>query len=278
MPKFKDLTGMKFGKLTVIEQGENHRQPSGKSIVMWKCRCECGSESLISASNLTTGNSTKCKKCTNNLFTYKHGDSPKSGKKRLYRIWMAMKNRCLNRNVPYYVNYGGRGITICDEWLNYSTFREWALNNGYSDDLTIDRIDVNGNYEPTNCRWITLTDQQSNRRNCHYIEYKGQRKILKDWAKELNIPERRLSSRLRLGWNIEDAFTREYNSSFRRRKVGVAQIDCNSNEIINIYPSIKEASLAIGNKYPSGIKACLDGKQITSYGFKWKRLEEINDH
>jgi hypothetical protein len=277
MPKFIDLSGKKFGRLQVIKRASNYRQPSGKSIVMWECKCECGSVSVVSSSNLLSGNSKKCKCCNEKEFKdyltngqRKHGDSTK----RLYRIWRGMKTRCLNSKTKEFDSYGGRGISICEDWKNsYETFREWALLNGYADDLTIDRKNVDGNYEPSNCRWISISEQQSNRRNCNFIEYKGEKKILKDWAKDLGIPYSRLSGRLALGWSIEDAFTKEYKSSFNRKTVRVAQIDCNTNEIITIYPSIKEASISVGSKYATSIGACLKGKQITAHGYRWERVE-----
>lgn len=216
MKKCMNLVGMKFGHLTVVEKAENHIQPSGKSVVMWKCKCDCGNESIILASNLTSGNSTRCKKCCNNFNSYKHGDSPISGKTRLYRIWLAMKNRCSNPKAVSYNCYGGKGIKVCNEWMDYQKFKQWALENGYSDNLTIDRKDNGGNYEPANCRWITLSEQQSNRTNCHFIEYKGKRQILKDWAKELNMPASRLSARLINGWSVEDAFTKTKGYAYKR--------------------------------------------------------------
>lgn len=107
-----------------------------------------------------------------------------------------MKDRCYNKNMHAFKHYGGRGISVCQEWLlNYQTFKEWTLKNGYSDNLSIDRIDVNGNYEPSNCRWITQQQQSLNKRDNVYIEYKGEVKTIKEWADKLNVPRHIISNR-----------------------------------------------------------------------------------
>ena len=119
-----------------------------------------------------------------------------------------MKERCYNKNFIEYKNYGGRNIKICKEWLNdYRAFYEWAINNGYDNNLTIDRIDVNGDYEPTNCRWITKQKQAYNKRNSKYITYKGEIKTLAEWSKELNISQQTLRYRI-MNWDIERAFNK----------------------------------------------------------------------
>lgn len=124
---------------------------------------------------------------------------------RLNKIYNGMKDRCLNPCSPSYKNYGGRGISICQEWNNFHNFAEWAKNNGYQDDLTLDRIDVNGNYEPSNCRWITLKEQQNNRTNNHLITYDGETKTLQQWGEKLGIKWTTLYKRLQSGWSVERA-------------------------------------------------------------------------
>lgn len=129
---------------------------------------------------------------TNNP-NYKHGKRHT----RIYHIFLDMKQRCLNPKCRHYKNYGARGVTICSEWLeDFMTFYNWSMENGYTETLTIDRIDVNGNYCPENCRWVTLSEQQNNRRSCRMITYKGKTQNLKAWAKEYNMNYDKLRYRL----------------------------------------------------------------------------------
>lgn len=125
---------------------------------------------------------------------------------RIYRIWTAMKRRCSNPNYHEYYLYGGRGITYCDEWEEFEPFYEWAMASGYSDKLTLDRIDNDGNYTPSNCRWITIKKQCMNRRSNVMIEYEGETKPLKQWANDLDLNYKMLHKRHKLGWTPEEMF------------------------------------------------------------------------
>lgn len=128
-----------------------------------------------------------------NRGNYKHG----LRKHPLYSVWANIKTRCYNQNDVHYERWGGRGITVCDEWKNdFQTFYDWAMSNGYQDNLTLDRIDNDGNYEPSNCRWVTTTIQNRNKRNCKPITYNGKTKFLNDWAKEYGIKPKTLWMRL----------------------------------------------------------------------------------
>lgn len=179
MPRVVNMAGKQFGYLTVIgEKGI----PTGKGR-KWECRCKCGNVIYVRVADLNSGNTKSCgcyqKDVVSDLKT-KHGGSSD----RLYSIWCNMKTRCTNPNFKQYNDYGGRGIAIYHDWLNsYSLFKEWALSNGYRDDLTLERIDVNGNYEPLNCTFIPKSEQPLNARSNHFVCYKGETKTLTEWSR-----------------------------------------------------------------------------------------------
>ena len=188
---FKDLTGQKFGRLTVIERAENGKNGSTR----WLCRCECGNEKIIEGGHLR---SNKIKSCgcllTDILIDRNHTHGMTNT--RLFHIWQGIKNRCFNKNFEHYKHYGERGITICKEWKdNFMSFYDWAMANGYKDVLTIDRIDVNGNYEPSNCRWIKQAEQSRNRRDTVYITYNGETHTFYEWSKITGINQNTLCTR-----------------------------------------------------------------------------------
>jgi Fic family protein len=124
---------------------------------------------------------------------------------RLYGIWRGIKRRCLNPNYHHFKDYGGRGITICEEWQNYEPFAKWAIENGYSENLTIDRIDNDGNYEPLNCRWVDVYVQNNNTSRNHFIEYQGGLYTIAELADMAGIKQNTLLYRLKRGWDIEKA-------------------------------------------------------------------------
>ncbi|MDY7303989.1 hypothetical protein UN728_03745 [Streptococcus suis] len=165
MGQFIDITGHRFGELTVVERS----QYTGRE-VFWKCRCDCGREIITRGSSLRNGSSTTCD-CSR-VRHAKTGNAKRTHGftgERLYRVWMGMKQRCYLKTHNRYANYGGRGITVCAEWKDYLNFRKWAFANGYDPNAprgscTIDRIDVDGNYEPSNCRWVDSKIQAKNRR------------------------------------------------------------------------------------------------------------------
>ena len=202
MPKFRDLTGQRFGRLTVIERSENH----GKR-VMWRCLCDCGNELITRGDALTEGKTQGCG-CYNRERSSEHHTKHGGSKTRLYREWLKVKTRCFNPKYSRYSDYGGRGICVCKEWSDsFEAFRDWAIANGYHDSLTIDRVNVNGNYEPSNCRWITNQEQQNNRRDNHYITYNGETHTITEWARIYGLSENGLVHRFIHGWDIERAFT-----------------------------------------------------------------------
>lgn len=208
-----DIIGKRFGRLIVFEYSHARKLPCGKYKHYYKCRCDCGNECICDRGHLKTGHTQSCgcrqkeSVIKKNIETAtRQGDVVKY--KRLYNCWTGMLNRCENKKDVAYHRYGGRGIKICDEWHNWVAFKEWALNNGYSDDLTIDRINVNGNYEPQNCRWADRIAQANNTRANRYIEYKGKVQSLASWCRELHKEKfyDLIRGRLNRGWSIEKAF------------------------------------------------------------------------
>lgn len=211
MGKIIDMTGWKMwehgvpdSKLTVIQLGENKTSKSHKAI--WECKCSCGSDKIVLATrgDLINGKIRSCgclKVEANKSRCETHGES----KTRLYRIWCGMRDRCYNQNNKKYCNYGGRGISICDEWRSYHGFRCWALENGYADDLSIDRIDVSGDYEPSNCRWTNSITQSNNRTNNHIVEFENKTMTVSELAAILKMPYNTVSSRINhLGYSAND--------------------------------------------------------------------------
>ena len=188
----KYKVGQKINKLTIIEKLQE-RDKFGS--IQWLCRCDCSNIKRYTTSNLNIVKG--CGKCKG-----KHNSS----KTKLYRTYYRIKNRCYNKKFPNYEIYGGRGIKMCNEWLNdFTKFKDWALKNGYKEGLSIDRINVNGNYEPSNCRWVTMLEQANNKRNNLFFTINGITKTQAQWCKEYNIPVTNVRRRLNSGWSIEKA-------------------------------------------------------------------------
>ena len=197
----------KFHRLTILDIFKE------KSVYRVKCKCDCGTilervvlRSLLSGNTKSCGCYNKELKAQRNI---KHGDSFRGKRSRLHRIWLDMRRRCSNKNRKDAKNYASKGIKVCSEWDDFSTFKKWALENGYRDDLTIERKDNNKDYCPENCSWISKSEQSKNRTTNHYITYNNETKTLTDWAKELGMSRSTLSNRLRKGWSIEKAFNTE---------------------------------------------------------------------
>lgn len=202
MSKLIDLSGQRFGRLTVIERTEKE----SKGQARWLCRCDCGNTAIVQSYDLRSGNTQSCGCQRKEHFThFVHGHS----KERIYAIWKGMKSRCFNKNRKHYKDYGGRGITVCQEWKDdFESFYEWSIANGYSDDLSIDRINSDGNYEPSNCRWADGITQGNNKTNNAVIEFNGVAHTLSEWAGITGIKYATLYSRIVVyGWTAEKALT-----------------------------------------------------------------------
>lgn len=183
MSELKDMVGQKYNMLTVVSRAENSK--SGKA--RWNCLCDCGKTTIVTGSNLRNGAVKSCG-CRSSIVTATRSTTHGKSQTRLYGIWASMKSRCTNPKIPDYRNYGMRGISVCQEWAkSFEKFYAWAVSNGYSDELTIDRIDNNGNYCPENCRWSSKKEQDNNRRRCLLFEYHGKTQNLTQWCEELGI-------------------------------------------------------------------------------------------
>lgn len=188
------MIGSKFGKLKVIEECEKRSKNGHKC---YKCLCECGNIKIVREDTLKSGASRSCG-CSIGVM---HGLS----KTRLYKILNGVKNRCYNENTDNYEYYGGRGIKVCEEWLHdFQTFYDWAMSSGYNDTLTIDRINVNGNYDSTNCRWVTPKQQANNKKNNVMLTYDGKTQTMSQWSEELNVKYNTIVTRHNRGWNTKD--------------------------------------------------------------------------
>jgi hypothetical protein len=202
--KLIDITGQRFGKLTVLELDKSK---SGCGGSRWKCQCDCGAIKIIESARLRSGHGTQCQACANEqnrIRNTTHGDSYS----RLHRCWTGMIWRCNSTSKRNYNFYLARGIKVCEEWHDYLKFKEWALQNGFKENLEIDRINCDGNYEPSNCRWVTELEQQRNRRDIKPISWRGETHALSEWSDILKIGYATLYMRLhKWKWPLDKAFT-----------------------------------------------------------------------
>lgn len=202
--KNKEIVGKKYGRLLI----KDYKRINNKSYFL--CVCDCGNEKYIDCYNVRTGHTQSCG-CFHQEKLIKDHTTHGLSETRLYGIWCRMIDRCYREKCKCYKNYGGRGIKVCDEWRNdFMAFYNWAMTNGYNDTLSIDRIDVNGNYEPSNCRWATIEMQANNKRTNRFITYKGETLTVSQWERKLGCNNGFISNRLAKGWDEEKALSTPY--------------------------------------------------------------------
>lgn len=195
MGKTIDLNGKKFNRFTVLEYvGINNSRKA-----LWLCECDCGKKVVVVGQNIRNGSSKSCGCYGSEVLNKRNVEHGLSGT-RLHRIWIGMRNRCGNEKTVGYKDYGGKGVEVCSEWVSdYVSFHEWATANGYNNNLTLDRRDPEGNYEPSNCRWTTIIEQNRNKRNTIFVEINGTTKKLVEWCSEYGVSKKLAWDRHRKG-------------------------------------------------------------------------------
>lgn len=190
-----NLEGKRFGKLVVMKLFDIKKYKK-----YWLCKCDCGGQIVVRDDCLKRNVTHSC-----GCLKHKHDLS----ECKLYKVWVSIKSRCLNKDDRAFKNYGGRGITMCKEWKNsFQTFYDWAMENGYESGLSIDRIDVNGNYCPENCRWATSQEQLNNTRRNHFVEYKGEKHTIAEWGRIVGLSRALIENRImNYKWTAERALT-----------------------------------------------------------------------
>ena len=200
--------GDRFGYLTVIREVEPNITPCGTVQRKFLCRCDCGYEVIHSLVAFRRSSNCSCGCKNYDIGSLNRKYTKEQTSSFLYSTWQGMKQRCIDPNSSHYRRYGGRGITICEEWLNdYSKFYEWAMANGASKELTLDRIDTNGNYEPSNCRWISPQMQANNKTNNRIIYFNNEALTMADFCRKYNFNYKKFSQRLSRGATVEEAMS-----------------------------------------------------------------------
>lgn len=212
MSKIIDMIGFENEYLKVLDRAPDKIYKDGSKAIQWNCLCKFCNKTIFPVTSRNIREE-KVKSCGCKTFELKSKSKSKHRMfgTRLYGIWAHMISRCYNEKVPEYVNYGGRGIIVCDLWKNsFEEFQLWANQNGYNENLTIDRINVNGNYEPSNCRWATNLEQVRNRRNTVMCEIDGISKPLAEWCEIYNKDYKLVHKRIFVRkWDVKRALTEE---------------------------------------------------------------------
>ena len=238
----EDLCGQKFSYLTVIKRVTNKVTPSGSQLICYECLCDCGNSTIVTKNHLITGHTKSCGCAKGELckiHTIKHGQAGS----RLYHIYYDMRRRCLNPKDHEYHRYGKRGITVCNEWLGkngFQNFYDWAITHGYQEDLTIDRINNDGNYEPDNCRWATNKQQMNN--VCYNVRltYNNETHTIAEWARILGLNQDTIQARIKYyGMSVEDAL---FKPPTCKKQVAIYK----DGDLIQIFDSQKDAANFVG--------------------------------
>lgn len=239
----------KFGKLTVLEELPERTKDNRK---IYKCICECGNIVNAVGVRLRNGTTQSCG-CLLKYNGMTHGKS----NTRIYKVYRGMLDRCYCKTHKDYKDYGKRGIIVCQEWLDdFMNFYKWAMNHKYNDNLTIDRINVNGNYEPSNCRWVTNKEQQNNKRSSVYLTYQGKTQTMTQWSNELGINYGTIKSRKKYGWSDKECL---FGKNKSKQQI-IYKYDYITNKIIDSYDSIKSAA---------------DNNEITENGVRYQLKRNI---
>lgn len=198
--------GERFGKLVILETFQRKR-PSGVNVRYCKCKCDCGNEKIISFEHIRKGHTTSCG-CVHKEMLRKRLTKHNQTNTRLYAIWEGIRHRCKCKTYKRYCDYGGRGILLCKEWEEFINFKEWAYNNGYAENLTIDRINNDGNYEPSNCRWVDNLVQQNNKRNNVFYDLNGEKLTCGQIARRYGLKKDSLEYYLKKSTDVIEAINR----------------------------------------------------------------------
>ncbi len=261
-----EMIGKKYDRLTALELvSAKSLGKSGTSLYV-KCACDCGKEIYATTTAVRTRNTKSCGCLRKDVLIKRNTDSITHGcsKERIYNIWRGMIGRCKNNKNIVFKYYGQKGIKVHNSWLDFLSFKKWALKNGYNDKLTIDRKDYNGNYTPSNCRWITQAEQTRNTRSNRLITIDGETKCLADWATESGINYITILSRLNRGMNPKDAV-----SVRRLKRAFCVKVFCVEKN--KTFETISVAAKELG-LHKEAISACINGRAKSSGGLHFEKV------
>lgn len=279
MRLFEDLTGQDFTRLTVIKPVK----VDGKT--RWECRCCCGNVTIASKNDLKRGNVKSCgclkkERLTKNKILSKNRLVSEQEERRLRSIFNGMIQRCENKNRKAYKDYGGRGIKVCDEWRNsFASFCEWSISNGYADDLSIDRIDGNGDYSPQNCRWATSIQQNNNRKDNKNICFGGETHTLSEWSRLTNIGKETIKYRLDSGWPINEVLGEPHQKRSRPHTYPMwfnkRTMVYKDGFLIGTFDSREDAAKFAGVSR-SSVSRVINGKAASARGYVFRNCEDAD--